>query len=470
MIKADVLKKQTWSTSMTEDWELTLRLYLDGYKVAYTPYIQAPAECPSTIPQLVKQRMRWSEGHTYNAKKYFWEVLRSNKISLREKLEFIYLAPYYLQSFFFLIGTACWFLSEAMHQYLPFWTQVFGWSLLLSNFLSLPLMGLTGLFLEKNVRKDLTGIFSFIVLSYVLVPFQAYASLKGLLEEKERGVWIRTLKTGKITEVLRKLEFKRIWRDLLPRRARAKATKTNGGSPTEHTGKSKQGNKQSKRPVALILLLVMSSMISSATILGTTLTQVKCQPLGDNTWILDNVATDVWYYMYDLLTPNAGTTSLTKVTAYYWYDGRTGVDEFITSPIPAGTTWTMNLYWASKAGPGSVTVKVYWSTSGFGNTPPDGNIIAAGAISLPPGEGSGSASVVMGQARDVTPPIPYHIVLMLHSSKDITIQTGSGYSNLVYSGTLVPENLLPLFMLVPLIPLVMSRRKGKLVASQRWVR
>jgi len=37
-------------------------------------------------------------------------------------------------------------------------------------------------------------------MSYVLVPFMEYASLKGLLEKKERGTWIRTLKTGKITE------------------------------------------------------------------------------------------------------------------------------------------------------------------------------------------------------------------------------------------------------------------------------
>jgi len=40
-----------------------------------------------------------------------------------EKLEYAYYAPYYLQTFLFLIGTAFWFLSETMHQYLPFWTQ-----------------------------------------------------------------------------------------------------------------------------------------------------------------------------------------------------------------------------------------------------------------------------------------------------------------------------------------------------------
>ena len=36
-------------------------------------------------------------------------------------------------------------------------------------------------------------------LSYLITPYQAYAALKGLLESEE-GYWIRTLKTGHITD------------------------------------------------------------------------------------------------------------------------------------------------------------------------------------------------------------------------------------------------------------------------------
>jgi len=49
MVRVDVLREFGWSTSITEDWELTIRLYLAGYKVLYTPYIQAPAECVSSF-------------------------------------------------------------------------------------------------------------------------------------------------------------------------------------------------------------------------------------------------------------------------------------------------------------------------------------------------------------------------------------------------------------------------------------
>lgn len=230
MVKADTLKRYGWSTSLTEDWELTLRLYMEGYKVLYTPLVEAPAECPSTLHALARQRTRWSEGHTFNVKKYFWRVLRSPKLSRREKLEFLYYTPYYLQSLFFIVGTSFWFLSEAMHTYLPFWTAAFGWSLVLTNLISLPLMGLAGLFLERRVKRDAAGILSFIVMSYVLAPFMAHSALKGLLKNRE-GVWFRTFKTGRITETIGKLKLRKILKTALPKKkpGRVKVRKSEAG-------------------------------------------------------------------------------------------------------------------------------------------------------------------------------------------------------------------------------------------------
>jgi len=217
MIRADILRQHGWRTSITEDWELTLRLYLDGYKVLYTPFIQAPAECVSDFKQLTRQRMRWAEGHTYNIKKYFLRVLTSPKISWREKAEFLYYAPYYLQSVLFILGTTSWFVSELMlHTHIPYWTALLGWSLVFSNLFSLVIMNLSGLFLERGVKHNWSGIFSFVVLSNLLVPFQAYAALKGLLE-KDEGGWHRTPKSGRITEILGRLRFGKKLRRLLPK-------------------------------------------------------------------------------------------------------------------------------------------------------------------------------------------------------------------------------------------------------------
>jgi cellulose synthase/poly-beta-1,6-N-acetylglucosamine synthase-like glycosyltransferase len=250
MIRADILKKLGWTNSITEDWDLTLRMYLEGYKVLYTPLIQASAEIPTTIRALARQRMRWAEGHTFAVKKYFLDILRSTNITPREKMEFIYFAPYYLQSFFFLIGTFFWVIAELLDQQPFFWTATFGWCLILSNLFALPLMSLSGLYLEQTARQDFTGIFSFIVLSYVLTPFQAYAAIKGLLEKNEGG-WVRTLKTGSITDRVLQVRVRRLFSWILPRRE----------SKPKPSRKEEQRKRRSPSALVLIFLILTSTLI-----------------------------------------------------------------------------------------------------------------------------------------------------------------------------------------------------------------
>lgn len=200
MIRKDVVEQVGWGKSITEDFEFTLNMYEKGFKVVYTPYVQAPAEAVSTLKRLIRQRMRWAEGHSFNVKKMFWRLLASHNLTIPEKLEFVYLSPYYLQAAFFLLGTFCWLLSEAVfHVRLPFWTEVWGWSLILTNMISLPLVNLVGLFLEESDERDYLGLLSFVALSYVVAPFQGYAAVKGFLEQSE-GPWFRTPKTGRITD------------------------------------------------------------------------------------------------------------------------------------------------------------------------------------------------------------------------------------------------------------------------------
>ena len=218
MIRADLLREYRWSGSLTEDWEITLRLYSDGYRVLFTPLIQAPAECPSNLAKLVRQRMRWAEGHTYNVKKYFLKVMLSPKVGIREKLEFLYFAPYYLQSVFLILGTAFWLSSDVLlATKLPFWTATVGWGLVFTNLLALPVMSLTGLFLEKRTRKDFPGLLSQLLLVYALSPYQGYAALKGLVEPVE-GSWVRTFKSGKLAGFPGRLEPRKVIKEMLPPR------------------------------------------------------------------------------------------------------------------------------------------------------------------------------------------------------------------------------------------------------------
>lgn len=199
MFDADLMRRLGWEDSITEDWVLTIRLYLEGYKVVYTPLIQAPAEIPTTVKRVIKQRMRWAEGHTFAVKRYFTKVMLSEKLSLAEKAEFMYFAPYYLQSVFFILGSITWIIAEVGKRHPPFWDQTLGWLLIVGNFLAVPFMGLVGIYLEGDLKEDYSGIFGFTLLSYLICPYQAYAALKGLFGRKE-SYWIRTLKTGHVTD------------------------------------------------------------------------------------------------------------------------------------------------------------------------------------------------------------------------------------------------------------------------------
>ena len=199
VIRAEVLKELGWGTSITEDWELTLRLYERGYKVGYTPYAEVPAECVSSFGRLVRQRMRWAEGHTHQVRRHFWPILRSPHLTFTEKAEFVYFAPYYLQSIPLVIGTVAWILSDfVLHTHLPAWTAVMGWSLVGTNLLALPLMNVGGLLLEQAPARDLRGVLGAWLVGTLLTPFQGWAALKGLLEKQE-GPWFRTPKTGRTT-------------------------------------------------------------------------------------------------------------------------------------------------------------------------------------------------------------------------------------------------------------------------------
>ena len=214
MIRADILREVGWGTSITEDWELTLKLYARGFKVVYTPWAETPAECVSTFSRLARQRMRWAEGHTYNVRKWFLPILRSPFVSPLEKLEFLYDSSYYLQAGLFVIGTLSWLMSELVfNTHVPGWTALLGWSLLFSNVFALPLMNLGGLILEDAPIRDLQGVWGALVLSFALVPFQAWAAFKGLIS-KEEGPWFRTPKTGRVTDEvhhLRRLNLLRRW-------------------------------------------------------------------------------------------------------------------------------------------------------------------------------------------------------------------------------------------------------------------
>ena len=77
VIALDTLKKLGWgATCLTEDMEFTMKLCLNGEKVAFAYDAKVYDEKPLTLRQSWRQRTRWMQGHWDVASRYFWKLIK----------------------------------------------------------------------------------------------------------------------------------------------------------------------------------------------------------------------------------------------------------------------------------------------------------------------------------------------------------------------------------------------------------
>jgi cellulose synthase/poly-beta-1,6-N-acetylglucosamine synthase-like glycosyltransferase len=467
MIRADILRAVGWGTSITEDWELTLKLYTRGYKVVYTPWAETPAECVSTFARLARQRMRWAEGHTHNVRKWFVPILRSPLVTPLEKLEFLFDATYYLQAGLFLLGTMSWLVSDLIfHTYVPGWTALLGWSLLFSNVFALPLMNLGGLILEDAPPRDIQGVFGALVLSFALVPFQAWAALKGLVS-KDEGPWFRTPKTGRITDQvrhLRRLYLLRRW--LLGRRTgRPVFAAARPIGPPIARAVARDANRWIGWMVAIGLALTFGGLVlvsshapvvdaagnplylhgsgTSPACAASTIDQsvgVRPTPCG----IQSSGITTTWGFTnLPAQTVAAGTWSFTM----YWTGGTGATADVVTVSAGVSPTASCAGYVAAVPNPGTTWTTTYGS-SGANPTSPFTVSTSAGQNPLViPAGGSLCLTVTLIHNTGGKPTMVYDGA------------PGVADTRVVPPSIVVPESVISLLGLALLIPLVTARRR-----------
>ncbi len=479
MIRADLLRQVGWGTSITEDWELTLKLYSRGYKVVYTPYAETPAECVSTFARLARQRMRWAEGHTHNVRKWFFPIMWSPVVTPVEKLEFLFDSTYYLQAGLFVIGTLSWLASEVVfHTHVPEWTATLGWALLFSNIMALPLMNLGGLILEEAPLRDLQGVLGALVLSFALVPFQGWAALKGLIN-KEEGPWFRTPKTGRITDEvqhLRRLQLLRRW--LLGHRAavgegRAQApiarASSAGPPPIAHIRTPLAGPVHPHRRFGWLVL-------------GSILLAVGALAWGSTSVPIVESAGNPLYLHGTGAAPGCAPSTMDQVIGVratpctLTSNGTTAVFGFTNLPsqtVSAGV-WSFTMYWNGGSGSVSDTVAVHVgavagaSCAGFVATIPNGGSTWTTTFGSN-GANTTSPFTVSTSASQAALVIPAGGSLCLR----VELKHGTGgATSFLYDGTagvadtrltppstVVPESLLGFVGLALAIPIITGRRR-----------
>ena len=95
--RRSILKSlQGWDESMlAEDTDLTFRVYLAGYKIRYKVDAECYEEAVDNWYSYRRQRYRWAKGHMQCFFKHSWSVLKSPKLSLREKVDGLMLLSIY---------------------------------------------------------------------------------------------------------------------------------------------------------------------------------------------------------------------------------------------------------------------------------------------------------------------------------------------------------------------------------------
>jgi cellulose synthase/poly-beta-1,6-N-acetylglucosamine synthase-like glycosyltransferase len=172
-----------------------------GYKVLYDPALTASAECSNTLLKFFRQNARWAEGHTRYFRKNFWTILKNKYLSIREKLEFVFLGSLYLNTVLVVTTTIGGLLvlgSDPTLSYsLNLIPTLIGIFFTLLGIVSIVFADIVAL-KSENSLNDLPKIPYSLILGYITTPITAYSSLKGLLSDS--GHFNRTYKTGKITK------------------------------------------------------------------------------------------------------------------------------------------------------------------------------------------------------------------------------------------------------------------------------
>ena len=90
--------------SLAEDTDITFRLVLGGWKIAYSNRYECYEEVPESWPVRIRQIMRWARGHTDAAIRYMPGLATKPRLTIRERVDGALLLGTYLMSPILLVG------------------------------------------------------------------------------------------------------------------------------------------------------------------------------------------------------------------------------------------------------------------------------------------------------------------------------------------------------------------------------
>ncbi len=178
--------------ALTEDSELSIRIYQEGYKIKFIPYAITYEQEPEEWNVWIKQRMRWVRGNNYVIGKYF-KALPKFK-NRRLALDILYtLALYYVFFAAIIISDLLFFVSAAglVSISLP-GPYTFVWGMAFVLFIAEILLAIS------FDEEDSLGKIGLIIMMYFsYCQLWIYIVLKAAYSEyvkKEKRVWAKTIR------------------------------------------------------------------------------------------------------------------------------------------------------------------------------------------------------------------------------------------------------------------------------------
>jgi cellulose synthase/poly-beta-1,6-N-acetylglucosamine synthase-like glycosyltransferase len=191
-----------WDESiLAEDTDLTFRVYLAGYKVRYVVDAECYEEAVDNWKAYRQQRYRWARGHMQCCFKHSLNVLKSENLSLKEKIDGLLLLNVYFMPLVvllsFIIGVALLFFASSTLLSMLWFSVPISFYSFVGNFAPFFEVGI-GAYLDGRSRVQLLIpllIFTF----FYNIPICAKAFLDLLVSKfkrKDQSVWVKTSHLG----------------------------------------------------------------------------------------------------------------------------------------------------------------------------------------------------------------------------------------------------------------------------------
>lgn len=174
---------------LTEDIDLTARIYEFGYRVKYDVTSVSEHEAPRGIRTYILQHLRWNRGYNQVARSHWRSILRNQSMSFLRRVDELMFSLGYVDRFFFFIALGLTFLSLFVVPSFrfPFWV----WGL----FLGVPALQVLGALAAERER---ISIYFRLPLILSMFSLDILVALIALYQDaiKKPTRWYKTCRAG----------------------------------------------------------------------------------------------------------------------------------------------------------------------------------------------------------------------------------------------------------------------------------